>query len=59
MVYSSFRFCRRAAQRALPMAAVNLGKTRADAMFSCKVVDDCAIVLPALLAPGVGSRLGS
>ena len=49
MVYSSFRFCRRAGELALPMAAVNLGRTRADDSFSVKVEADCAVVLPQLL----------
>lgn len=48
MVFSSFRFCRRAHQLGLPMAAVNLGKTRADDWFHSKLQADCAIVLPAL-----------
>ena len=50
MVFSSYRFCRRAAQLGLPMAAVNLGRTRADDWISAKLEADCAIVLPALLA---------
>jgi NAD-dependent SIR2 family protein deacetylase len=48
MVYSSFRFCRRAAEREMPMAAVNLGRTRADQWFVCKLEADCATVLPRL-----------
>jgi NAD-dependent SIR2 family protein deacetylase len=50
MVFSSFRFCRRAQQLGLPMAAINQGKTRADDFFDTKVEADCAIVLPKLLA---------
>lgn len=50
MVFSSYRFCRRAHQLGLPMAAVNQGRTRADDFFEVKVEDDCAIVLPSLLA---------
>ncbi len=57
MVYSSYRFCRRAAQLGLPMAALNLGTTRADEWFATKVAADCAIVLPALLAAVAGSTL--
>ena len=55
MVYSSYRFMRRARERSLPMAAVNQGKTRADDWLQIKVADDCATVLPRLLdglAPG-------
>lgn len=50
MVFSSFRFCRRARQLDLPMAAINQGRTRADEYFEVKVEADCAIVLPKLLA---------
>jgi NAD-dependent SIR2 family protein deacetylase len=50
MVFSSFRFCRRARQLGLPMAAINQGRTRADEFFDVKVEADCAIVLPKLLA---------
>lgn len=52
MVFSSFRFCRRAHQVGLRMAALNLGKTRADDWFHSKLEADCAIVLPKLLAAG-------
>lgn len=37
MVYSGFRFCRTAAQLGKPIAAINLGKTRADELLSLKV----------------------
>lgn len=37
MVYSGFRFVQRAAERGLPVAALNLGRTRADALLSLKV----------------------
>lgn len=37
MVYSGFRFVQRAAERGLPLAALNLGRTRADALLSLKV----------------------
>lgn len=36
-VYSGFRFCREAARLGVPMAAVNLGVTRADESLSMKV----------------------
>jgi NAD-dependent SIR2 family protein deacetylase len=48
MVYSSFRFCRRAHERAIPIVAVNQGVTRADAMLTLKIEQDCTSVLPAL-----------
>jgi len=49
MVYSSFRFCRRAHELGIPMAAVNRGVTRADAWYRCKLSADCVIVLPSLV----------
>lgn len=49
IVFSGFRFCRMAAAAGKPIAAVNLGKTRADDMFSLKVEDAAEHVLPALL----------
>lgn len=48
MVFSSYRFCRRAWQQGIPMAAINIGKTRADAWFEVKAEEDCAVVLPGL-----------
>lgn len=52
MVYSSFRFCRKAHELGIPMAALNLGVTRADGWYRCKLNADCAMVLPDLLADG-------
>ncbi|WP_295531377.1 NAD-dependent protein deacetylase [uncultured Pseudacidovorax sp.] len=37
MVYSGFRFVQRAVERGLSVAALNLGRTRADALLSLKV----------------------
>jgi NAD-dependent SIR2 family protein deacetylase len=50
MVFSSFRFCRRAWELGIPLVAVNQGVTRADAWFRVKVEEDCAVALPALAA---------
>ena len=50
MVYSSYRFMRRARDRGLPMAAINQGRTRADDWLQLKVAGDCAAVLTDLLA---------
>lgn len=50
MVYSSYRFVKAAAAGAVPMAAVNLGRTRGDALFRCKWEADAAVALPALVA---------
>jgi NAD-dependent SIR2 family protein deacetylase len=54
MVHSSFRFCRRARERGIPLLAVNRGVTRADDWYAVKVEDDCSRVLTELartLAP--------
>jgi NAD-dependent SIR2 family protein deacetylase len=50
MVYSGYRFCRRAAEAGKPLAAVNLGRTRADAALTLKVHADCGTALAALAA---------
>lgn len=49
MVYSGFRFVDAAAKAGLPVAAVNLGRTRADALLSLKVELPCAQALAFLL----------
>jgi NAD-dependent SIR2 family protein deacetylase len=49
MVYSGYRFITAAGRAHLPIAAINLGKTRADAMFSVKVEAPCADTLAELL----------
>ncbi len=49
MVYSGFRFARRARERGIPLAAVNLGKTRADDLLDLKIADDCGAALSKLL----------
>ncbi len=48
-MYSGFRFCRLAAAAHKPIAAINLGATRADALFELKVAASAEQVLPALL----------
>jgi NAD-dependent SIR2 family protein deacetylase len=50
MVYSGFRFVRTAAQREIPIAAINLGRTRADDLLTLKVEDRCEAALGFLLA---------
>lgn len=45
MVWSGYRFAVRAADRGLPIAALNIGVTRADPLLSVKVDADCADVL--------------
>jgi NAD-dependent SIR2 family protein deacetylase len=56
MVYSGYRFCLRAAQAGTPIAAINLGRTRADALFSLKVEASCGDALTAL-AEDVAGRI--
>jgi NAD-dependent SIR2 family protein deacetylase len=48
MVYSGYRFVQAAAQAGKPIAAVNLGRTRADEMLTLKVSEPCALALAAL-----------
>lgn len=50
MVYSGFRFVREAVARGLPVAAINRGKTRADAMLALKLEADCADALATVIA---------
>ncbi|UPK28445.1 NAD-dependent protein deacetylase [Bradyrhizobium sp. 195] len=49
MVYSGFRFVQAAAQRNIPIAAVNLGRTRADDLLTLKVEERCEAALAFLL----------
>ena len=48
MVYSGYRFAHAAAQAGKPIAAVNLGRTRADPLLTLKVEQPCAGVLAGL-----------
>jgi NAD-dependent SIR2 family protein deacetylase len=49
MVYSGFRFVRAATERGIPIAAVNLGRTRADDLLTLKVEVACEDALRFLL----------
>jgi hypothetical protein len=49
MVYSGYRFALAAAQRGLPIAAVNIGRTRADDLLTLKVEERCEAALSFLL----------
>jgi len=49
MVFSGYRFCKLAAATGKPIAAVNLGKTRADELIGLKVEATANEVLPRLL----------
>jgi NAD-dependent SIR2 family protein deacetylase len=50
MVYSGYRFARAAAEAGKPIAAVNLGRTRADDVLTLKVNSSCASALAACVA---------
>jgi len=45
MVFSGFRFIREAAERGVPIAAINRGKTRADELLTHKFEMDCTQAL--------------
>jgi len=45
MVFSGYRFARAAARAGKPVAAINLGRTRADDLLSLKIERDCADAL--------------
>ncbi len=49
MVYSGYRFAKAMADAGKPIAAVNLGRTRADDLLTLKVTDRCADALAFLL----------
>jgi NAD-dependent SIR2 family protein deacetylase len=49
MVYSGYRFAQTAARRAIPIAAINLGRTRADGLLTLKIEDRCEAALAFLL----------
>jgi NAD-dependent SIR2 family protein deacetylase len=51
MVYSGFRFVDRAVSLGKPVAAINLGRTRADALLTLKVDEPCESALSFLLGP--------
>lgn len=55
-VFSGYRFVRRASERGLPVAIVNLGPTRGDAHAQVRVDARCGQVLPALAASLGSSR---
>ena len=51
MVYSGYRFVQAAAKAGKPVAALTLGRTRADPLLSLKIDADCSDALAFLLAP--------
>jgi NAD-dependent SIR2 family protein deacetylase len=48
-VYSGYRFCVRANQLGRSIAAVNLGRTRADELLDLKIEASCADALGTLI----------
>jgi NAD-dependent SIR2 family protein deacetylase len=56
MVFSGYRFAHAAAKAGKPVAAVNLGRTRADALLSLKVERSCAEALAFLQAGESAAR---
>ncbi len=57
MVYSGYRFAKAMADAGKPIAAVNLGTTRADDLLTLKVIERCADALSFLHAPREGNEL--
>jgi NAD-dependent SIR2 family protein deacetylase len=51
MVYSGYRFAQAAASAGKPIAALNLGRTRADPLLGLKVTRHCSPALAFLLQP--------
>lgn len=49
MVFSGYRFARRAGELGKALAIVNRGRTRADDLAVLRIDDDCAAVLPAAM----------
>jgi NAD-dependent SIR2 family protein deacetylase len=49
MVYSGFRFCRMAQASGKPIAAINLGRTRADDLLDIKIEESSERLLPLVL----------
>ena len=48
MVYSGYRFARRAHEKGIPIFAINRGVTRADDLLAIKIEQDCGAVLEKL-----------
>jgi len=49
MVFSGYRFCLAARERGKPLAALNLGRTRADGLLALKIEADCDAALEDLV----------
>jgi NAD-dependent SIR2 family protein deacetylase len=48
MVYSGYRLVQAMSQAGKPIAAINLGRTRADNLLSLKVAEECGAALSAV-----------
>jgi NAD-dependent SIR2 family protein deacetylase len=59
MLYSGYRFCEAARRMRKPIAAINLGRTRADHLFEVKICRPCAEVLVDLSRAMDSTRLNS
>ncbi|HKE18634.1 MAG TPA: NAD-dependent protein deacetylase [Kofleriaceae bacterium] len=57
-VYSGFRFVRRAAERSIPVAIINLGPTRGDPLAAARWDERACAALPALAAAIAGAGSG-
>jgi NAD-dependent SIR2 family protein deacetylase len=55
MVFSGYRFVRFAHRAGMPIAIVNIGRTRADALAGLSIRDNCTHVLPAAVSALVAS----
>jgi NAD-dependent SIR2 family protein deacetylase len=53
MVWSGYRFARAAADAGKPIAAINLGRTRADDLLSLKVEQLCDAVLTSVVQTSI------
>jgi NAD-dependent SIR2 family protein deacetylase len=56
MVFSGFRFARRASETGKPIAIVNQGRTRADDLAALRIDADCTEVLPQAVAAVMAGR---
>jgi len=56
MVYSGYRFALAAADAGIPIAAVNLGRTRADDLLQLKVAEPCADALACVFERAAAAR---
>jgi NAD-dependent SIR2 family protein deacetylase len=59
MVYSGYRFCLWASRAGMPIAALNLGRTRADDLLSLKVEAPCGEALTTVAETLAGRFAGA